>query len=354
MEPGAGPRRMKRPSLVLTVLLLAGGCGRESGDTAAEVHAVPVGLAVVKRDTISETLTLVGRLTPVPGGSALLSAPTDAVVRGVRAQVGEPVAAGRLLLELEAPELVTQAQSLRAAADAADADLARQRDLFQQGITARRQLEEREASATSARAAAVAAERLLARTRVTSPIAGGVQRVLVQPGERVSAGQPLVEVVNSRGLDLVASVAPADLARLAVGQAATVSADAGGEPRPARVHAIAPGVDSLTGAGAVVIRIGATGSSLRPGGGATARVSLPVERDALVVPDSALVLVGGTLNVFVIGADSVAHARPVEVGVRSGSRASIRGELQPGDRVATTGAYGLVDGTRVVPAVHSE
>jgi RND family efflux transporter MFP subunit len=155
-------------------------------------------------------------------------------------------------------------------------------------------------------------------------------------------------------LDLVASVAPADLARLAVGQAATVSADAGGEPRPARVHAIAPGVDSLTGAGAVVIRIGATGSSLRPGGGATARVSLPVERDALVVPDSALVLVGGTLNVFVIGADSVAHARPVEVGVRSGSRASIRGELQPGDRVATTGAYGLVDGTRVVPAVHSE
>ncbi len=354
MEPGAGRSGMNQATRLLGVLLLAAGCARGGGDGAAEVRAVPVGIALVTRDTISETVALIGRLTPVPGGSALLSAPTDAVVRGVHAQVGEPVAAGRLLLELEAPELVTQAQSLRAAADAADADLARQRDLFQQGITARRQLEEREASATSARAAAVAAERLLARTRVTSPIAGGVQRMLVQPGERVSAGQPLVEVVNGRGLDLVASVAPADLARLAVGQAATVSADAGGEPSPARVHAIAPGVDSLTGAGAVVIRIGATGSSLRPGGGATARVSLPVERGALVVPDSALVLVGGTLNVFVIGADSVAHARPVEVGVRSGSRASVRGELQPGNRVATTGAYGLVDGMRVVPAVHPE
>jgi membrane fusion protein (multidrug efflux system) len=308
----------------------------------------------VQRDTIGEILTLVGRLTPLPGGSALLSAPIDAVVRQVRAQVGEPVEPGRLLIELEAPELVTQAQSLRATAEAAEADLARQRELFQQGITARRQLEEREASATSARAAAAAAERLLARTRVTSPIAGGVQRVLVQPGERVSAGQELVEVVNGRSLDLVAGAAPAELARLRVGQPASVTSDAGGEPQPARVHAIAPGVDSLTGAGAVVIRIGLTGSSLRPGSGATARVSLPVERAALVVPDSALVLVGGTLNVFVIGPDSVAHARPVEVGVRSGGRASVRGDVHPGDRVATTGAYGLVNGMHVVPAAPAE
>jgi membrane fusion protein (multidrug efflux system) len=276
------------------------------------------------------------------------------MVRQVRAQVGDPVEPGRLLIELEAPELVTQAQSLRATADAAEADLARQRELFQQGITARRQLEEREASATSARAAAAAAERLLARTRVTSPIAGGIQRVLVQPGERVSAGQELVEVVSGRSLDLVASAAPAELALLRVGQPASVTSDASGEPHPARVHAIAPGVDSLTGAGAVVIRIGSTGRSLRPGSGATARVSLPVERAALVVPDSALVLVGGTLNVFVIGPDSVAHARPVEVGVRSGGRASVRGDVHPGDRVATTGAYGLVDGMHVVPAPHAE
>jgi len=339
---------------VVAVILLLTGCARSREEAAGEATAVPVGLGAVRRDSISETLTLVGRLTPVPGGSALLSAPTDAVVRAVRAQVGERVASGQVLIELEAPELVTQAQSLRAAAEAAEADLARQRELFEQGITARRQLEEREASATSARAAAAAADRLLARTRVASPIAGGVQRVLVQPGERVSASQPLVEVVNGRGLDLVASAAPAELARLVVGLPASVTAEAGGEASPARVHAIAPGVDSLTGAGAVVIRVGSAGGGLRPGSGATARVTLPVERGVLVVPDSALVLVGGTLNVFVIGADSVAHARPVEVGVRSGGRAAVRGELQDGDQVATTGAYGLADGMHVVPAVRPQ
>jgi RND family efflux transporter MFP subunit len=353
MGPGAGQGPVRTSAVAAVALWLAACAGGGEG-TAGQGTAVPVGLGTVRRDTIGETLTLVGRLTPQPGGSALLSAPADAVVRAVPVQVGESVEAGRLLIELDAPELVTQAQSLRAAAEAAEADLARQRDLFQQGITARRQLEERVASATGARAAATAAERLLARARVTSPLAGGIQRVLVQPGERVSTGQPLVEVVNRSGLDLVASVSPANLARLAVGEPASVTAEAGGDPSPARVHAIAPGVDSLTGAGAVVIRIDGARSPLRPGGGATARVSLPVEHGALVVPDSALVLVGRTLTVFVVGSDSVAHARPVEVGTRSGGRTAVRGDLQPGDRVATTGAYGLVDGMRVVPVAGAE
>jgi RND family efflux transporter MFP subunit len=344
---------VRRRDLALLALLLA-GCGGGERDSAAAATAVPVGTGTVQRDTIGETLTLVGRLAPVPGGSAFLSAPADAVVRSVEAQVGEPVDSGGVLIQLEAPELVTQAQSLRAAAEAAEADLARQRELFRQGITARRQLEEREAGATSARAAAQAADRLLARTRVTSPIAGGVQQVLVQPGERVSAGQPLIEVVSGRALDLVAGATPAQLARLAVGQAATVAPDGGGASRPARVHAIAPGVDSLTGAGTVVIRVAAAGKSLRPGGGASARVTLPVDSGVLVVPDSALVLVGGTMTVFVVGPDSVAHARPVRVGVQSGGRASVAGDLNAGDRVATTGAYGLVDGVHVVPAAPRE
>jgi membrane fusion protein (multidrug efflux system) len=324
-------------------------CRPASPEAGAATTAVAVGIGVVTRDTITETLELVGRLTPIPGASAQLVAPVDAVVRSVPVQVGQRVRAGRLLIELDAPELVSQARSLRAAAEAAESDAARQRELFRQGITARRQLEEREATATSSRSAADAAEQLLARAGVLSPLAGSIQRVLVQQGERVSAGQPLVEIVNGSSLDLVASASPADLVRLAVGQRATITGDAAGPPQAGRVHAIAPGVDSLTGAGVVVIRLPSAGQALRPGGAATARVALPVVHDALLVPDSALVLVAGTMTVFVIGTDSLAHARAVEVGARSSGRAAIRGGLSPGDRVATMGAYGLVDGMRVVP-----
>ena len=116
------------------------------------------------------------------------------------------------------------------------------------------------------------------------------------------------------------------------------------------MHAIAPAVDSASNAGAVVIRVARTGPGLLPGAGATARVNLGQKSGVLVVPDSALVLVGGVMSVFVVGNDSVAHVYPVTIGVRQKGRAEVSGDLHAGDRVATTGAYGLSDGMRVVPA----
>ncbi len=339
-----------RRSVILVGMLLGACTGGRNHEADAVTTAVPVGTAVVRRDTLSEVLELSGRLVPLPGASAALSAPSDAVVRAIHVQVGDRVAAGSALIDLDAPELVMQARSLAANADAAEADAARQRNLFQQGITARRQLEEREAAAVSARAAASSAQVLLSRARITSPIAGGVQRVLVQPGERVSTGQPLVSIVGGGGLDLLASATPEQLARLGVGQPAMVSGEGTESGRPATVHALAPGVDSLTGAGSVIIRIADAGRTLRPGAGATARVTLAPLRDALIVPDSAVVLVGGATTVFVVGADSVAHARPVEVKGESGGRSAISGDVSPGSRVVTSGAYGLADGMHVVPA----
>ena len=65
-----------------------------------------------------------------------------------------------------------------------------------------------------------------------------------------------------------------------------------------------------------------------------------------MVPDSALVLAGDSMAVFVVSADSIAHQRIVTVGVRQGGRAAVQGSLAPGDRVVTSGAFGLQDGMR--------
>src|SRR4029453_1909137 len=105
--------------------------------------------------------------------------------------------------------------------------------------------------------------------------------------------------------------------------------------------AVAPGVDSLTNAGEVVIRVPNPGRRLLAGAGAPARVLIGVVPQALVVPDSAVVLAGDSNAVFVVGRDSVVHQRIVVPGVRQGQRVAIQGQLSPGERVVTTGAFGL-------------
>lgn len=341
-------------SKLAALILLAAGCGRagsqEAEGSGADATRVPVGLGRVSRDSLVEELSLTGRLTPRPGGAALLTAPAAGIVRTVRFQIGDRVARGRTVIELEVPELAADAEQKASAAAQAAREAERQRRLLADGITSARQAEEAGAAARQAETAAAAARRLLARTRVSSPMAGRVQQILVQPGERVDAGRPLAQVIAGDTLDLLVAVPAASLSRLRRGQTAEVAQEGDSTRHSGWVAALAPGVDSLTGAGQVVLRVPNGDGALHAGAGAQAWVRLGVRRDALLVPDSAIVLQGDSAAVFVMGRDSVVHARAVVRGPHQGGRTEVRGDLAPGDPVVTTGAFGLEDGMRVAPA----
>ena len=338
--------------LLLSGLLLA--CGGR-GDTEADGAAlgdtrVPVDLSPVVRDSIVETLDVQGRLAARPGGSALLSAPAAGAVRSIAAQVGDQVRRGEVVVQLEVPDLAADLRQTEAAADLARRQAARQRALLAEGITSARQVEEAEAGARQADAAAAASRALFARAHITSPLTGRVQDIMVQPGERVDAGRPLAQVVAGDTLDLIGAVPASRLGRLRVGLPATVSEDGDSTQVPGWVAGLAPEVDSLTNAGRVVIRVPNPRGRLHPGAGATGRVRLDVHRDALIVPDSAIVVSGDSALVFVVGPDSIAHPHSVVRGVQAGGRTEVRGDLQPGQVVVTTGAFGLEDGMRITSA----
>jgi RND family efflux transporter MFP subunit len=343
---------MNRFRRVLAALLLAAACGRAASDDAGSSLAatrVPVGLGTVTRDSLVEEQALTGRVEARPGGSAVLAAPAAGIVRTVRAQVGDRVRPGQVLLELDVPELAAEAEQRASAAAQAEREAARQRGLLAEGITSARQAEEASAAARQSAAAAAAARDLLSRTRVASPIAGRVQDIRVQPGERVDAGAALGSVITGDTLDFVAPVPAALLSRVRRGLAAQIVAEGDSTSHAGWVAGLAPGVDSLTGAGEVVLRVPNPDGTLRAGAGGEARVRIGVVRDALLVPDSAIVLRGDSNVVFVVGADSIAHARVVARGARQGGRSQVLGAVAPGDRIVTTGAFGLEDGMRVAP-----
>ncbi|MGH7732658.1 MAG: efflux RND transporter periplasmic adaptor subunit, partial [Gemmatimonadales bacterium] len=330
------------PRLLCSLAILAvaiacakpnGGDDETSSGASAGATAVAVTIVPVRRDTISDALELVGRMEPTPGSSAILAAPTAAVVRRVLVQIGAEVQAGQLLIELDAPELSAQARTDSAAAAVATREADRQRALLAQGIASAKQADEAANAATASRAAADATARLLARASVRTPIEGSVNDVRVQPGERVDAGAPLATVMDADSLDLVVPVPAARLSHLRVGQVAWIVAEGAATRHRAVVVAVAPAVDSITNAGRIVVRMPNPGELVHPGAGATASVILGVIRDAVVVPSTALVLIGDQQSVFVVGKDSIAHARTVTVAVRSGDRTAIIGPVQPGEQV---------------------
>ncbi|HEV2291582.1 MAG TPA: efflux RND transporter periplasmic adaptor subunit [Gemmatimonadales bacterium] len=329
-----------------------GGDDDESGGAppAGATTAVAVSLAPARLDSISDVLELVGRLDPTPGSSAILAAPTAAVVHQVFVQVGTEVQARQALIELDAPDLSARAHADSVAAVVATREAERQRSLLAEGIASAKQADEAANAATAARAAADANAKLLARMTVRSPIEGAVNEVRIQPGERVDAGAPLAVVMDADTLDLVVPVPAARLGSLRAGQPAWITAEGDTSRHRAEVIAVAPGVDSVTNAGRIVVRMPNPGERVHVGTGATARVVLGVIHNALVVPATALVLIGDRQAVFVVGRDSIAHARIVTVAVRSGERTAVVGPVKAGEQVVMRGGAGLADGMRVAPA----
>jgi membrane fusion protein (multidrug efflux system) len=67
------------------------------------------------------------------------------------------------------------------------------------------------------------------------------------------------------------------------------------------------------------------------------RVQTDTARNALLVPQSAVIEVQSQYQVIVVGSDNKAKIRPVKVGDRTGSNWIIADGIQPGERVVVEG-----------------
>jgi multidrug efflux pump subunit AcrA (membrane-fusion protein) len=200
----------------------------------------------------------------------------------------------------------------------------------------------------SARGQYLNAEAQLAYTELRSPIDGVVADRAVYPGDVAPAGTPLLTIMDISKVILRLHIPQAEAAQLHVGDAGTLEVPGIQGGVPAKVTIISPALDPNSTTVEIWLEADNPHRMLAPGTSVTASILVRKIPNALVVPESA-VLVGDNAEarVMVVGSDSIAHSMPVTTGVRSGTVTQILSGLQPGDRVIVGGAFGLPDGTKV-------
>ena len=108
-------------------------------------------------------------------------------------------------------------------------------------------------------------------------------------------------------------------------------------------------INSQTGA----IRIAAVfpnpGNVLRPGQFGRVKAETELRRNALLIPQVAIVEMQGLQQVFVAGADGKAHVTTVELGRQVGDNWLVLGGIAPGARVITDNIQRLRDGSPISP-----
>jgi RND family efflux transporter MFP subunit len=217
-----------------------------------------------------------------------------------------------------------------------------------QNVSGVEQVKSAEAQVESAKAKFEGAEVQLSYSEIRSPIAGTVADRPIYPGEMASAGTPLLTVMDISRVIARANIPVAQAVALRVGAPATLSQTDAALETSGKVTIVSPAVDPNSTTVEVWIEAANPGERFKPG--ATVRVEIIAEtiKDTIVVPPTALLpSAEGGVQAMVVGPDSVAHEKKIEVGVREPDKVQILKGLEPGEKVITVGGVGLEDKAKV-------
>ena len=267
----------------------------------------------------------------------------------ITADVGQQVQAGQTLAQLASPELgAAQADTARAQADArlAQQNLLRQRELFEAGVLARKDLEQSEAEAARAQAEAARAQ---ARTSLygstggvnqqlalRSDVAGTVVERNINPGQELrpdSLGAPLFVVSDPATLWVQIDAHEADVRDLRPGATVRLRVPALGEQTfAARVSAVTDQIDPGTRTIKVRAVVDNPQRLLKSEMLAQAHYERSVGQ-RLEVPASAVFLSGKQHHVFVQTAPGVFAPRPVTLAHEGAQKVLVSEGLRLGEQV---------------------
>jgi RND family efflux transporter MFP subunit len=299
--------------------------------------------------------------------------PGKVIERKVR--IGDSVKKGEAVARLDPIDAEKQLASAQAAAEAAEhrlmfakQQLDRDNSQAQQNLIAANQLEQTQDAFSAARAGRdqAAAQLVVARNNLqyntlVADHDGVITSENADTGQVVAAGQAVYGLAWSGDTDVTLDASASDLARMAIGQTASVTFPAlPGRSFDARVREITPAADPQSRTYRVkltlaqpgqLVRLGMTGDATLgplaspPGGAATA---------CFTVPSTAIFHDGSSPAVWVLGAPGLAGSGTLElrrVTVRSYSDHStvLSGGLKDGDVVVLAGVHTVYAGQHVTP-----
>jgi membrane fusion protein (multidrug efflux system) len=256
-----------------------------------------------------------------------------------------------VLFSLRDAEQRAHLREANARAKLAEEIFARINALKAKEVSAQAEYDKAAAELEVARAEAQLRDVELEKTKVRAPFEGVVGARLVSPGERVRRNTRLVRIDAVDRLQLVFAVPEIGVPFVRTGMPVKISVKPFPEIRfDGEVFFVSPTLDAATRRLTLKAWVPNPGRKLQPGLFANLEVELAERPNALVVPDSAILVDQGGSFVWRIGEDGKAMRAPIEIGLRKAARVEIASGLEAGDRIVSAGTQKVTEGAAVVIA----
>jgi multidrug efflux system membrane fusion protein len=340
----------------------AQGKGGQGGDKGAQPPAV-VNVVTPQRQDVPMVQQANGTVTPIR--TVDLHPQTTATIRQVHIKEGQFVKAGELMFSLDDREDranldKAQAQVERDRVQVADLErqVKRSQDLFAQKFiaqsavdTLRAQLDAARATLQADTAAVRASGVATSYAAIRAPMAGRVGGINVYPGSLVQPATSLTTVTQLDPITVAFTLPESSLpALLAAQKSGKVPVEATPGAGLAPVKGMLSFVDNMVDPTAGTIRVKAEfpnrATTLWPGQYVNTKVTVQTIKDAVVVPQNAIVTNAQGTFVYVLAQDRTARLVPVQRVYGFGVNAAVTG-LAGTERIVTDGKQNVRPGAQV-------
>ena len=378
LVPTATPAlRALRPVVSCLAVAVTASCSAPAGAARPEpASARAVSVDRAARRDLDRTLELAAEFRPYQ--EIDLHAKVAGYLKAIFVDVGDHVAKGQPIAELEAPEMTQELAQAEATlrrsqvdVERAHADLRRaeaQENLRRVGFErlssvvkvrrnlvaqqdvddAQARLQESDAQLAAARAAVGAAEEqvqiamagrarldtLRTYLKISAPFAGTITRRLADPGAMIQAGtashvqaMPVVQLSEVTRLRLVLPVPESAVPLIRLGSPVEVRVDALSRVFQGRVSRFSGKLDAATRTMETEVDLPNSDLTIKAGMFGVATLRLEQHRDALAVPIQALASRSAPITVLAVGDDHRLQERRLDIGLQTAEEVAGLGGL---------------------------
>jgi cobalt-zinc-cadmium efflux system membrane fusion protein len=334
--------------------------------TVSQDQMAHIQVVNVEKSKLPHILRLTGSVAYNAFKTTPVFSPVGGPVQDILAEPGQNVQPGQTLLTVTSPDYSAARSAYmkaRSAFQLSDKNFERSKDLYEHKAVAERDLQQAESDRAQAQADLQSSEDALralglkdpeslvknppkatGQIPVPAPTGGQIVERLVGPGQLLQAGATQCFTISDTStVWVLVNVYQNDLASVRIGDTVEITADAYPDTFHGRISYVAAALDPTSRTLQARIVTGNPGQKLRKDMYVTATVKGVATRDALTVPDTAVLR--DTENVpFVYAQTTVSNQferRSVKIADSQAGRTQITDGLKEGERVVGDGALFL-------------
>jgi membrane fusion protein, multidrug efflux system len=343
----------KSKKLILGIIFMSSviACNDEAPNGEVinnSTRLMPVETVTIVSDAFEDFIHLTGVIEALE--DATISAETPGRILSIRDR-GDRVQRGNPIAQLDDRMIRAQYEAAKTGYELAEDTFTRLEALYADSIISTQDYRSARAQRDQAMAQLTQAEKQLQDSNIKAPFSGRIEERMVRTGELVNPGQPVVRLVNTARVKIVAGIPEIYSGEITEGTEVMIYfRSLGGESRPGNVSYAGNVIDPDTRTFTVEIELQNPGELIKPDMVVDLRVKRRTLENAMIVPRTAILR--DEEGVFIFRANNqngnkFAELIPVRTGLTSGSLLQVLDGLREGDEIVVSGMRTLSAGDQL-------